>query len=100
MYNIIILSTKNYKNNSSIYANTGKFDKIEVDDATINNNLSNSYLNENYYNKQYVNSISGNLFTNYYIKVDVDSKIAGSYNLLIHIMFKIKHLTKIQLNYD
>ena len=95
-----MLSTKNYKNNSSIYANTGKFDKLEcdkleVDEATINNYPSNSYLISNYYNKQYVDSISGSLFYNYYIKVDVDSKIAGSYNLIIHIMFKIKHLRKI-----
>ena len=37
-----MLSTKNYKNSSSIYANTAKFDKLEcdkleVDEAIINN---------------------------------------------------------------
>ena len=45
-----MLSTKNYKNNSSIYANTGKFDKLECDklecdEAIINNYPSISYLN-------------------------------------------------------
>ena len=67
-----MLSTKNYKNNSSIYANTAKFDKLECDEAIINNYPSISYLNSNYYNKQYIDSISGNLLNNYYIKVDVD----------------------------
>ena len=51
MYNILMLSTKNFKNNSSIYANTAKFDKLEVDEAEISNYPSNSYLNSNYYNK-------------------------------------------------
>ena len=68
-----MLSTKNYKNNSSIYSNTGKFDKfecdkLECDEAIINNYPSISYLNSNYDNKQYVDTLSGRLLNNYYIK--------------------------------
>ena len=50
-----MLSTKNYNNNSSIYATTAKFNKLECDEAQISN----------YYNINYID-------TNYYVKIDCD----------------------------
>ena len=92
-----MLSTKNYKNNSSIYANTGKFDKLECDEAEISNYPSISYINSNYYNKSYIDTLSGRLLNNYYIKADVDSIIGGTYST---IMFRLDefHYTRSQMS--
>ena len=51
MYNIIMLSTKNYLNNSSIFATTGKFKKIDVEEAIINNYYNKTYIDDKYYEK-------------------------------------------------
>ena len=47
-----MLSTKNYNNNSSVYANTGTFDNITINSSITNDTLTNS-----------INTISGNINT-------------------------------------
>jgi hypothetical protein len=96
-----MLSTKNYLNNSSIFATTGKFKKIDVEEAIINNYYNINDSNNRYYTKTYIdstlsnystyiNTLSGNIYYNYYIKSEVDGIIAGNYNIIIDIL---------QLNY-
>jgi hypothetical protein len=63
-----MLSTKNYNNNSSLFANTGKFNSIEAD---------------NIYNKTETDLLITSIdLTNYYIKSEVDGKINGVYSIL------------------
>ena len=73
-----MLSTKNYNNNSSLFANTAKFNKLECDEAIISNydtSFQNvyafiqyvyTYIINYYYDKTYID-------TNYYTKFDSDT---------------------------
>ena len=86
-----MLTTKNSNNNSSINATTGKFKKIDVEEATINNYYNKTYIDSTLSNySTYINTLSGNIYYNYYIKSEVDGIIAGNYNIIIDIL---------QLNY-
>ena len=62
-----MLSTKNYNNNSSLTCNTANFNKIEVEEAIINN----------YYDKSYIDTTLANYsntgYDVYKIKYDISS---------------------------
>ena len=89
-----MLSTKKYNNSSYIFANTAKINKLECDEAIIGNYPSNSQLQSTI---QDVYSVISSNFNNYYIKLNVDSKIAGSYNPIIDRLDS-SHYTINQIN--
>jgi hypothetical protein len=89
-----MLSTKNYNNNSSIFANTAKFNKLECDQAEISNYPSINYLNSSiqdvydtisntYYNRTESDNNMILYLDNYYIKSEVDGKVTSSYNQIM-----------------
>ena len=51
-----MLTTKNYNNNSSIYANSAKFNSLEVDNVTIGNVYNKTESDNNFYNKLYIDN--------------------------------------------
>ena len=72
-----MLTTKNYNNTSSVYANLGKFNYLEVDNAIINDLTVSGYYNKiqsdnNYYNKLYIHST-------YYTINNIDQQIQNIY---------------------
>ena len=56
-----MLSTKNYNNNSSLFANTAKFNKLECDVAEISNYPSINFLNSS------IQDIYDNISNTYYV---------------------------------
>ena len=77
-----MLSTKNYNNNSSLFANTGKFNSIEADNIynkTETDLLINSIDLTNYYIKSEVDTKFNNAFSLYYTRLYIDSTFTGYY---------------------
>ena len=68
----------NYYDNSYINLTLANYSTT----TQMNTILSNYVTTSNYYDKLYVDSISGNLYTNYYIKSEVDYKIQDVYSEL------------------
>ena len=62
-----MLSTKNYNNNSSLYANTARFNKLECDEAEISNYPSISFLNSS------IQDIYSVIASNYYNRTESDT---------------------------